>query len=524
VLVLSTRGLGDENVLYFGGDMPRYLMNGVYFYDFLHDLPIDSPLQHAYEYFARYPALSLGHHPLLISLAQVPFYFISGISIFAARIPVILFMLLAAISWFLLTRTIYGQSVAFLSSLLLATNPYLVYFSRIVMSEIPALALIVLSAYTVFKYCDTHRYGYLFAFVVSFSLSLYARHFSIFMIPVYLSYFLIRRKHRYLVEPRMLLSYIVISILIMPLVIMTLEIDKAAVSGIAEGSHPSMFSSKYLIYYLTALWKTHITPPLLILSIIALALSIYRKEEMGLLLFLWILCCYLLIAFLGYTGERYTIYWIPPFCLLAASLFSSFSNRYSRAIVALILSVLILYQFLSSLKSEPEYVKGYEEAAKYVVENASGHSVLYSNYKDTGYFTYFVRKHDTQRKMIVLRADKILATSFVRQIIEERISTASELYDHMENFGIRYIVINDFKTQSRSLELLRQEVQRDRFRLHKTVTVESNTSSVNNDVLQIYEYKDYSPPKPGVVLDMNIPLMNNRIQVPLENLLQKPRQ
>ena len=93
-------GLGSEHYLAKHGDMPRYLMNAAFFYDLVRDHPIqsfDTLVDYARFYFARYPALSIGHHPVLVSLATIPFFSAFGVSVFAARLPVILAFVTATV-------------------------------------------------------------------------------------------------------------------------------------------------------------------------------------------------------------------------------------------------------------------------------------------------------------------------------------------------------------------------------------------------------------------------------------------
>ena len=71
---LWTRGLGDESAVWIHADTPHYLMNGVFLTDLLRDLPMAAPMTYARQYFARYPGLSLGHHPLLTPILEVPFF------------------------------------------------------------------------------------------------------------------------------------------------------------------------------------------------------------------------------------------------------------------------------------------------------------------------------------------------------------------------------------------------------------------------------------------------------------------
>src|SRR5439155_766790 len=54
-IALASRGLTDEGAVSLDGDMPHYLMNGVFTHDLLQDLPLRAPLQYAQLYYARYP-------------------------------------------------------------------------------------------------------------------------------------------------------------------------------------------------------------------------------------------------------------------------------------------------------------------------------------------------------------------------------------------------------------------------------------------------------------------------------------
>ena len=147
IFALSGKDLTDSAALSLQGDMPRYLMNGVFFYDAIRDVPLSDPIQYAGEYFAKYPALSIGHHPLLPSLAEVPFFFLFGVSVFSAKMTILVFVFIAALAWFGLVQNLYGSPIALLSSLLLLTSPMFVEYSRVMMSEIPALALIISASF-----------------------------------------------------------------------------------------------------------------------------------------------------------------------------------------------------------------------------------------------------------------------------------------------------------------------------------------------------------------------------------------
>lgn len=519
IFLLSTKGITSEGTVSLQGDMPRYLMNGAYGYDLIRTLPLGHMMEYTYQYYARYPALSLGHHPLLPGAATVPFYSLLGISVFSARWSTIFFMLLATTFWFLLVRLLYEDQMAFLSSFLLITTPYIVNFSRVVMSEIPTLALIIVTVYFFVRYCKQDRPIYAFAFAFNFALSIYAKHLASLMLPIFLVYLGGIKGIKKLLSKEMILSGILIILLVTPLIPLTLKFSQANIELVADQTLPSRLEPYNLLYHLKALWPCHLTLPVLVLSLISIGFSLYRKDPRSMFFLLWIVGYYLQITLLGAHELRFSIYWIPAFCLFAALTVHLPRGRFLKTLLSLLLLLIGAYQFTVSFNSEPEHAEGYEEAAKYVVENRKGESVLFSANVDTGYFVFFVRKHDPHQDLIVLRADKLLATSKMNQIVEERIHSRDQIYENLQDFGIGYVVLEDMAYESPALEWLREEVKTDRFVLRKKIPIFTNSYKLQDVALVIYEYKDYTPPKRGKMISLDIPLMGDSISVRLDDLL-----
>lgn len=520
VLLLSTKGITDESVISMQGDMARYLVNGTFFYDLSRDFGFLNPLQYAYRYFAKYPALSLGHHPLLPGMAEVPFYALFGISVFSARVTTIAFMVLGTIAWVFLVKLFYDEEIAFLSSLLFITSPFIVEYSRVVMSEIPALALLILATCFLGYYCQSEKKSYAFLSAVTLVLSLYSKHLVIFMIPVFLVYLLTRKGFKVFFRSEILYSAILIVILLLPLVVITLKFSQLNVAWVVQKKAGTRLSLPNLAFYLKFLWGTHLSKPALFCSVLGIIRSLFKKDSRGLIFLGWILGCYLLLVVTGaQTNARYAIYWIPAFCLFAAAVVHFFQTRRWKIPVAIGLLAIGGYQGVVSFQAEPEYADGYEQAAQYIVEHRKGESVLYQEVIDTGYFIFFVRKHDPDRNLIILRSDKVLATSQMHRVVEDRISSRKAIYDILKKYGVGYVVIEDIPSKSQALEWLREEVKSDKFILHKKITLRSSASKLNNAPLAIYEYKEYAPPKEGIILDMDIPLMGDSIQVPFKEIL-----
>ena len=221
-IVLATRGITDEGAVSLQGDMPRYLMNGVYFLDVLRDLPTTDLVEYTYRYFARYPGLSLGHHPLLLSVAEVPFYAAFGVSVFSGRLTVLCFMLVGVIAWYRLVERIYDWEIGCVSALLLATTPFIVHYSRAVMSEVPALAMVIVATYRWYQYCETLRRRDALLFAIAAAASVYAKHHCVLMFPIFIAYLALRRGPAGLFNRNAVLAAVLTGLLLAPLVPLTL--------------------------------------------------------------------------------------------------------------------------------------------------------------------------------------------------------------------------------------------------------------------------------------------------------------
>jgi hypothetical protein len=79
VALLASRGITQGEFFYYGDEM-RHAMNGVFFRDFMSDLPLHHPLQYLYEYYAKYPALAFPHWPPLFHFIEGVFFLLFGLS------------------------------------------------------------------------------------------------------------------------------------------------------------------------------------------------------------------------------------------------------------------------------------------------------------------------------------------------------------------------------------------------------------------------------------------------------------
>jgi hypothetical protein len=524
VALLATRGITSEGTVSLQGDMPRYLMNGAYFYDVLRDLPVTNLIEYTYRYFARYPALSLGHHPLLVSWAVVPFYAVFGISVFSARLAIVTFSLVGMLAWYQVVRSLYDDRVGLFAALVLATTPFVVDFSRVVMSEMAALAAVLVAAYFLCRYVQTARRRDAIAFALAAALSVYGKHHCAFMLPIFLAYFVLRRGFRALLTRDILLVAVLVGLIVAPLIPLTLSLSPSNVGWVQRGLGGTRYTARNILYYPHELWRHHLTVPALLFCALGLLGSLWRRDRRIAFFVLWIVGFYVQITYIGAQDPRYAIYWIPPFSALAAASLTIVSSREARTVVAVALTVLIGYQFVVAAGREPTYAEGYEAAARYVLEHPKGESVLFSGNVDSGYFPFFVRKHDPNRRLIVLRADKTLVTSNLKRIFKENLTTPEEIHQMLQDFGVGYVVIEDMPYASPTLALLREELKGSDFVLRERIPFRTNGPELAGVDLAIYEYRNYRPANRDRPLQMYLPLVSKGVEVRFGDLLVPDRE
>jgi Dolichyl-phosphate-mannose-protein mannosyltransferase len=551
---LSGRSIRDEGAVSVSGDMAQYLMDGAFIHDLVRDAPVTNVLGYTYRYYARYPALSLGHHPLLLPVAEAPLFAVAGISVFSGRLTIILFLVVGMALWFKLVASKFDDVTAVLSSLLLITTPAIVTHSQAVLSEIPTLALIIGSLFFLERYCRRQTRLDLVGFVGCVVSSVYAKQVAVLMLPLYAGYIAWSFGLRGLLSKRMFGVGAVIALLISPLVPLTLWLSPYNVAVILKGAPPvvsstspdatpapgsSVGSAPYVptpappsaaeptptgfvdsfTRYLRHL-RHQIALPLAVLAAIAAAVGIARKDLLVLLPLVWIAVFLLELSALAYVISRLLIYTIPPICLLAATLSRGLTRPVRIAGVGLVLAG-VVYQTTLVARIVPQGARGYEEAARFVLDRAPGDAVLFSGATDTAYFAFFVRKHDPDRRLVVLRADKILTTSRMDiPNVRDRIERPEQIRGLLRAYGVRYVVVEDAVYPPGPLRWLQQEVQTDGFALVRRIPLQSQSPRLVNASVGVYEFLAHTRADGSVSLDLDIPLIGRSINVPMRDLIQ----
>lgn len=525
-LALGARGISAEAITSLQGDMPRYLMDGVFFRDFLASGPsvtLSGMLEYAQRYYARYPALSIGHHPPLLPLALVPFFATFGVSIASGRLAILAFFLLAVWQLHVLGRRVYGRTAAGWACILFASHPFIVRFGQQVLSEMPTIALVLVAVNAALRFRETGRFRHYLGLLAAIMLSLAARQLAVFVTPVYAAIVLDRRGWVLFARRSILLCTVALGIAFVAVAIATFMFSPFNVAVVLAVLHHDLTLADTLAV-LRIIATNQIGLALAVVCTAGLLSSWLMRDRRIVFITLWIVC--VVGAVVVFTGpiepDRYSILAVPAYCLAAATLaVRARAHRIGRVIGYGVLLAATCWQLAVAASKPLVEADGYEQAAAFVVSQGGAPTVLFSGPVDTGYFVFFVRKHDPAQRLVVLRSDKVLTTSEMGNVdVEERISRREDIYDVLRRFGTRFVVIEDRPAGSRVLDWLRDELKASRFAERRRYQTRATDRRLRGVDIVVYEYLDATSPAPDAVLDLHLPVVGRDIRVPLSDLRQ----
>jgi hypothetical protein len=161
-------------------------------------------------------------------------------------------------------------------------------------------------------------------------------------------------------------------------------------------------------------------------------------------------------------------------------------------------------------------IRGFDQAADFVVRDPDCVSVLYDGYFN-GNFIFHMRARDKERRIFVFRASKVIFSTKMgtKYGYNELVRKASEFHDMMNRYSIKYIVQEEKDLmRTPANRRLREWIQGPEFRLAKKYSITCKGLNGFGDLL-VYEYLDYQA-KSIREIDLDMPVMGRRITVTLE--------
>lgn len=508
-------------------DESRHAMNGVFFLDLWQDMPLRAPYEYALQYFAQYPALALNWYPPFFPVVESAFFAVFGITEFSARLTVLVFALIGVTAWYAWVRPIWGRPAAILSCLLYLSAPGLLDWTRSVMLEVPAIAMIIVSILAFDRYLDHPSLKRAGLAGLALSCTLLLKQTTVFILPALLAYALVTGRWRLLWRREALLAYAIVSIAIAFLAVHALKFGSVPVSSFVSlfGSNSSqLLSPARWGQFWSALWDV-CGLPLILAILVGVAFRLLRTKGalQDPLIFLWLGASYLFTTVVigGGPGNvpRYTMYALPALTLLACMPLSRpiMENVHIRRVAFMFLITLVGWNSYAAWAKPHPYVTGYKQMAEFVARQEDTGLILFAG-KHDGNFIFHLRALDPRKEKAVLRADKILVSMAVHKSFGtvSYVQSTEDVVRLIDRFGIGVIVI-----ESRDIvdlpefKLLAKALDDPRFQVIQEIPILTNVPEFSDLSIRAYRYLA----KKEQAGDLVIPLPHMGMEIKL-----KPRE
>ncbi len=499
-------------------DAERHLMDGVFILDFLREMPINRINEFTTNYYAKYPAISIGYHPPLFPLIEALFNAIFGINIWSSRLAILPFAILGVSAWFKLIQRIFNTNTAFWASMLLVTTPFVAQWGWYTMAEIPVLSMAMFTAYVFYRFAETRKPMYLYATAIVFCLTVWTKQTAVFIILWFMLYLAVKRQFLYFIKRKEAwIAAVIIILLLTPLALITLWLgDQNIAQSIAPVKYSKLSWDNIKIYPFLVV-DNHISWPVVVLCSIGSGWTIWKRDSRCTYFILLIMCVYLFFTFLNAKDERYTIFWIPAFCLFAALPVLYFQKHkvYCTANMIVLLAI-VIYQILLIYKQPPLYITGYDEAVRYILRENKTSTVFFDG-RHKNYFIYLMRALNNKKSIFVLRGDKLLTSSSITpgHWLKTHAHSSEDIEKIFDNYGIVYIVVEkEDWTGIKIHQELRSFLDSGPFKLVKEIPI--NTNRWQPQTLRIYEYLN-AMPMAADYLKLDLPSIGKVLHVPIKN-------
>lgn len=495
-------------------DSPRHALNGAFVLDLLRDLPFGDPAGYAYDYYAKYPALTILFYPPLFYAFLAPFYFLLGVSQETALVAE--FVCYAALAWgsYRFMQFWLEPLPALGASLILISAPELAFWGRQVMLEIPSFALMVWSGVFFMRHLREERTVWLYISIALIVLAMYTKISTAYVCVAYLICLLqtrgahvFRDRHSYIIAGVALISLI-------PLIVLTLKFGQAniqSVGGIAD-SKVSRASIDGWIWY-AKMMPSQLGWPALIAAIIGL-LATFRSwasvKSLSLPL-LWLSVGYLFFSAIDLKEARHSVFLLLPLSLFAVLGLKAFLSE-SRAAGVTMVALGVVTLGITVLTRPVAYVAGYNEVADFIAAAAPKNSVVvFSGYRD-GSFVFAMRAHEERRDISVVRADKLLLNVAVRRElgVEEKDIPESKIPPMLDQLGAHYIVAQPgFWTDLEAMRRFENVLNGAHFEPIKRFVISANYEGPEKELV-IYRNKGDVAEGP-VNIRIDLPIINGAV-------------
>jgi len=502
---------------FFFYDEMQHAMTGVFFRDLLIDHPWSNPVQYAYEYYAKYPALGLLYWPPLFHMVEGLFFLVFGISVLASRLTILAYALVGVFFWYKIAEREGPQPRALASALIFPLLPFVLQYERVTMLEIPCVAMCMVSLYFWQSFMREERARDLWWFAAFLVASLFTSQKAIFVAFFAVLHFLVERRWKLLKRWDVWAAAFLSVAIVVPWYLFSLNKLTLSYDRVSGQAFLHVTTSHHLFYYLE-----QILPQMgMLLGVLGMAGFVWtmlreRKEHHFFLI--WIVAGFLCFTPIHEKSIRHTMVWIPVLVYFALVMVENLQPR--RSWVVPVFCVLAAYSVVKALNTNTQKASGIEPIAQYVLAQPDS-DVIYYQGKLCIDFIFFVRKNDPDKRRLIARekqvvASKVAAGKGIRQILV----TPGEVIRMFQEWGIRYAVVEN-RDVIDGLGPVHVALQSDRFEVIRRYDMQSNVEAHKDLRITLYRFKGELKRSKAIVTQ---PMMTfrNDLKVDLNRLAGRP--
>ncbi len=463
----------DED--FWWADGASFALNGEFVRDYLASGLGRNPMAFAQEWFRHYPALTISLYPPIFPLVEAAVFAIFGFSHATALATVTMFAALASFGIYRTVRTAAGVLPATAAGIMLLATPEVLRWSREIVMDVPAMALLLLAAAALLHYQAAKTTKTLLVAVLLTLAAVYTKQTAIFVVPAFAvsllandGWSLARRKSTWLAVTGFVIG-------LLPLAVFTLlyateNFHIAFGAGTGQKGYDRL-SVQALLAYGRALPEIVGIIPLVGAGAYLALLGVKgwhdnAERRLTVLMVSWFVIAYLMISVTADFETRYAVPLTVPPVVLSVLLLTRMLSAGLAGSVALVASV---GMFAALISSQPvTRVEGYGDVAQYVLDQSKQGDVVLFHGMASKNFTFSLRTRSPIPKISVLRAEKFLVDySIMRDWgITDRNLSAAEVEAIVDRYDIAYVVFQpNFWTDQPSVAALQRLIDSDRFRL-----------------------------------------------------------
>jgi hypothetical protein len=466
--------------LWYQGDAPRHLTNGLFWLDMLIDLP-GNPKEYALSYYARYPVIHPTAHPPAFYVLEGLAFAVFGASPYVAKGLILVFALAASLYLLAWLRRIVPE--AGWTAPLFLLQPGVILWSHTVMLNIPSVAIGLAALWHLRRWLDAPHSAHVYPALILTFVGILTYLTTGAVVAVFLAWFIAERPWAILKDRRAWLLTAVLGLLLVPWALVVYRWAPVHVASVFTTNKP--WNPHRWTYYLNALPELF-SPLLLGLAMVGVVLGLVgaaqRRETKTVVI--WTVASYLAYSYIIVREPRYVLVLGPPLIILAAiGLWRMASWAASRLSIAPapvflgVIGILTVVHLWRAPSVQVPNVVGFKNVTEYFKEVAPAEMVFYDGKYD-GLFSAYTRLGDPDFKRGVILGDKLLYASaiFADFRLQQYVSSSQDVVKRLQSdCGCRWLAIEEMERakQIDAARYLREAVHGPEFELVKTFQIDA---------------------------------------------------